>query len=33
VYARRADELLAPYRADRLVKVVREVVLPTLGVS
>jgi Glycosyl transferases group 1 len=30
-YAERARELLAPYRGDRLVSVVRETVLPALG--
>jgi glycosyltransferase involved in cell wall biosynthesis len=32
-YARRATELLEPYRAERLVKVVRDTVLPALGIS
>jgi glycosyltransferase involved in cell wall biosynthesis len=32
-YALRAGELLAPYRADRLVTVVRDTVLPALGLS
>jgi glycosyltransferase involved in cell wall biosynthesis len=32
-YARRAAELLEPYRFDRLVTVVRSTVLPALGVS
>jgi glycosyltransferase involved in cell wall biosynthesis len=33
VYARRATELLKPYRFDRLVTVVRNSVLPALGLS
>jgi glycosyltransferase involved in cell wall biosynthesis len=32
-YARRAAELLEPYRAERLVTVVRDTVLPALGIS
>jgi glycosyltransferase involved in cell wall biosynthesis len=32
-YARRARELLAPYREDRLVEVVRDTVLPALGIE
>jgi hypothetical protein len=32
-YARRAAELLEPYRAERLVSVVRNTVLPALGLS
>jgi glycosyltransferase involved in cell wall biosynthesis len=32
-YARRAAELLEPYRFDRLVEVVRDTVLPALGIS
>jgi glycosyltransferase involved in cell wall biosynthesis len=32
-YARRASELLEPYRFDRLVTVVRSTVLPALGIS
>lgn len=32
-YARRAAGLLAPYRADRLVRVVRDTVLPALGLK
>jgi glycosyltransferase involved in cell wall biosynthesis len=32
-YARRASELLEPYRAERLVEVVRDTVLPALGIS
>ena len=32
-YARRATDLLEPYRADRLVRVVRDVVLPALELS
>jgi glycosyltransferase involved in cell wall biosynthesis len=32
-YARRAAELLEPYRFERLVTVVRDTVLPALGIS
>jgi glycosyltransferase involved in cell wall biosynthesis len=32
-YGRRAAELLAPYRAERLVQVVRDTVLPALGLK